>query len=75
MKWLLVSMAIWGDGAYTFAPMVGMEYSTEQQCLEQIKVIPGLRLTGIPGQPAIYYSHICLPAEAWENFTRRHGGR
>lgn len=67
MKWLLISMALWGDGNYTFMPSFGPSYDDEASC---IAAKSGLRSSFMmAGQPAAYYGYICAPGDAWSNFT------
>jgi hypothetical protein len=72
MKWFLVSMMLWGDGAYAFYPLpspgTAKGYDSEGECLADIKIHSG---RGIPGQPTRYSGYVCVPAEAWEKFTKR----
>lgn len=70
MMWLLISLAIWADGSYTFAPAPSYPpaaYTTERECMKNITVENGVKLTN--DQPTVYHAYVCMPTEAWNNFT------
>jgi hypothetical protein len=69
MTWLLIVMAIWDDGSYTFAPQAlnGPSFATEDECLNAIK--PANHLAATLNQPGVSHGYVCMLNEAWLKFN------
>jgi len=73
MKWILVWMSIWSDGAYTFGvPPSAEAYTSEQECLPHARVLPGLGEK--QGDLIAYRGYVCLPVDVFVKFALKFNG-
>jgi hypothetical protein len=63
VKWVLISILLWGDGAYTITSM--RAFDDAGAC---VNAQPPQSARAEKGQPTAYSTSMCVPESAWNAF-------